>query len=98
MQLPSTNHDIDLKAYLSNGEQIVSKRVNPNYNNGTYTISVNGTSGTQKLSVELDDQLFAEFTLNFDTKRIDRSDYYTYMAVSYTHLRMLTPEELEKIK
>ena len=66
VKLPeNVTHDIALKAYLD-GTLSSEKTVNPSYN-AFYQTSFKGSSGQQTLIIQLDDQKYNEFILDFDT-------------------------------
>ena len=76
VQLPkNVTHDITLKAYLD-GTLSSEKTVNPSYN-AVYQMSFKGSSGQQTLIIQLDNQKYNEFVLDFDVGKPRQ----TYSAV-----------------
>lgn len=58
-------------------DEMYSKSVVPKYNS-TYTIQVKG-SGTMKVVIDLDGNTYREYTVNFDTKKVETQKYdYVY--------------------
>ena len=77
VQLPKdVTHDISLKAYLD-GTLSSEKTVNPSYN-GVYQMSFKGSSGQKTLIIQLDNQKYNVFTLNFDTGKPEQKETYPY--------------------
>ncbi len=76
--LPSgVNRDITLKAYVD-GALTDQQTVNPSLN-GTYRISVEGITGTKRLTVTLDDQPYSEYSIDFDNNAsVVQTASYTY--------------------
>ena len=51
--------------------------MNPSYN-GVYQMSFKGSSGQKTLIIQLDNQKYNVFTLNFDTGKPEQKETYPY--------------------
>ncbi|NLJ30016.1 MAG: Stk1 family PASTA domain-containing Ser/Thr kinase [Clostridiales bacterium] len=68
VQLPSVSNEVTLNAYLGNEpmKNYTDVSLKPVYN-PDYTILVTGTSGKKTITVELDGNKYAVYTVNFDS-------------------------------
>ena len=79
LALPDVSNDIDVKVYVDGKlDNDQSGTINPNAtsNPGLYTLTFEGTSGTQTLQVTLDGQNYATFTLDFDSGNASQQGSY----------------------
>ena len=79
LALPDISNDIDVKVYVDGKlDNDQSGTINPNAtsNPGLYTLTFEGTSGTQTLQVTLDGQNYATFTLDFDSGNASQQGSY----------------------
>lgn len=79
LALPNVSNDIDVKVYVDGKlDNDQSGTINPNAtsNPGLYTLTFEGTSGTQTLQVTLDGQNYATFTLDFDSGNASQQGSY----------------------
>ncbi len=77
IELPQgINDDITLKAYID-GTLHDTKTVNPSYVN-MYQMTFTGTSGQQELTIQLNNQKYKVFTLDFDTGTPTETESYAF--------------------
>ncbi len=77
IELPrGVSQDVTLKAYID-GTLHDTRTVNPSYVN-MYQMTFTGTSGQQELTIQLNDQKYKVFTLNFDTGIPTETESYAF--------------------
>ncbi len=79
MPLPSgVDHDVQVVVYR-NGTQTESNTVNPAYA-GTYNLTFSGTSGTERIVVQLDGQMYMQLDFNYDSQQVTVTETGTYVS------------------
>ena len=67
VDLPKTDDEITVSSYID-GVFEATKKVIPSYSQGKYTVSVNGSSGKKKVSINIDGKLYKVYEVDFDAK------------------------------
>ena len=67
MDLPKTDDEITVSSYVD-GVFEATKKVIPSYSQGKYTVSINGSSGKKKVSINIDGKLYKVYEVDFDAK------------------------------
>ncbi len=81
VDLPSNvNQDVTVKVYVDN-QLDSTKKVNPSYG-GTYSVSLKGSSGKKKVTVNLDDQKYRVYEVDFDASNVRTTESYNYVPKS----------------
>lgn len=67
VDLPKTDDEITVSSYID-GVFEATKKVIPSYSQGKYTVSINGSSGKKKVSINIDGKLYKVYEVDFDAK------------------------------
>ena len=67
VDLPKTDDEITVSSYVD-GVFEATKKVIPSYSQGKYTVSINGSSGKKKVSINIDGKLYKVYEVDFDAK------------------------------
>ena len=86
VDLPSdVTKEVTLKVYID-GVLDSSKKIIPAYS-GTYTVTVKGSSGKKSLVINLDDQKYRTYEVDFDNENVNKTAVSAFKTTSATKRR-----------